>query len=252
MQLEEWLGAALFTRTGRRLILTPEGNLLAGRLSGALDQIDDAIREVRQALAPSVLRLRMAPTFAIRWLLPRLADFSARYPEIEVEVSTIALQSTRPVLEGVDFAIRVSEAEVEGEDALLIFRDSFVPVCAPAFASRLRTPGDLATVPLLHSMMRPDSWKHWMASANVPIDGDAGPRFANAELAYQAAARGVGVAIAQLAYVQADLEEGRLVKPFDHVATSESGYYLVSAPHKRDLPKVRAFRDWVAEQISKA
>jgi LysR family glycine cleavage system transcriptional activator len=250
IQLEAWLGAPLFVRAGRRLTLTPEGSLLATRLGTALDQVDDAIREVRQALAPSVLRLRMAPTFAIRWLMPRLADFSARFPEFEVEVSTIAGQGNRPVLEGVDFAIRVAHVVDESEDTLLIFRDAFVPVCAPAFAAQLRAPQDLAKVPLLHSMMRAESWRLWIASANVDLDADVGPRFANAELAYQAAARGVGVAVAQLEYVQADIDEGRLARPFEHVATSQFGYYLVSASHKRDLPKMRAFRGWVVDQIA--
>jgi len=250
VQLEKWLGASLFVRSGRRLALTPEGHMLAVKIGVALDQIDDAIREVRQALAPSVLRLRMAPTFAIRWLLPRLADFSASFPEFEVEVSTIAGQGNRPVLEGVDFAIRVTHSVEEDEDALLIFRDEFAPVCSPALAASLRTPQDLEKVPLLHSMMRPESWRLWLESADVKIDPNTGPRFGNAELAYQSAARGLGVAIGQLEYVRADINEGRLVRPFEHVAKSEFGYYLVSAPHKREQPKVQAFRNWVEAQLT--
>ncbi|HEV8694509.1 MAG TPA: LysR substrate-binding domain-containing protein [Lysobacter sp.] len=250
--LEHDLGLPLFNRISNRLHLTTEGSRLAARLGTAFDQIDIALRETRESTAPTVLRLRIAPTLAARWLMPRLGDFLGRHPQLHVELATNVAQGNEPALEGVDFAICLVEELTPDEDMLLLFRDALCPVCTPAMATRLKSLGDLASVPLLHSMLREESWKIWAESAGCPVPVAHGPRFATAALAYQAAAEGLGVAVAQMAYVEADLREGRFVTPFAHVATSAFSYYLVNAAHKRAWTKVRQFRAWMAGQLEGA
>jgi DNA-binding transcriptional LysR family regulator len=193
----------------------------------------------------------MAPTLAIRWLAPRLADFVVRHPDLDVELSTNVTLIHLPVLDGIDFSIRLSGEEVAGEDKILLFHDQLAPVCAPATAAQLKTPADLARVPMLHSMLRAESWQIWLDHMRLPIDGNTGPRFANAAVAYQAAIDGLGVAIGQLAYVERDLSEGRLVQPFPEVAGSGISYYLVSSSYKRDWYKIRVFREWLEQVLSR-
>ena len=242
-QLEQWIGVPLFERNGRHLHLSAEGRQLSERLEAVFDQLDRALADVRSSAAPTHLRLRLAPTLAIRWLVPNLGDFIGRHPELEVEVNTTAMADQRD-LEDVDLAVRIRPVRPDNEDALLLFRDAFSPVCSPETAARLHSPADLERLPRLHSMIRPESWGIWLAAEGLALDPFSGPRFANAALAYQAAADGLGVAIGQRAYVEADLRAGRLVAPFDRWAGSEMGYWLVNARHKSAWPKVRAFRQW--------
>ncbi len=245
LQLEESLGVLLFSRARKQLALTAEGQRLAELLGVALDQINAALKATRAASSPNVLRLRMSPTLAIRWLVPRLADFSGTHPQIDVELST-ASQDNAGLLDGVDFAIRLDQGDHRpDEDALLLFKDGLLPVCAPSIAAQLHAPAGLASVVRLHSMMRLESWKIWFDDLGLPIDPYAGPRFANAALAYQAAINGIGVAIAQSQFVEQDLKDGRLVAPFAHTATSATGYYLVNDASKRDWPKIKLFREWI-------
>lgn len=244
-QLEAWIGVPLFERKGRGLRLSAEGRQLSERLGPVFEQLEKAITDVRSSTAPNHLRLRLAPTLAIRWLVPKLGDFIGHHPELEVEVSTSAA-ADEGALAGFDLTVRIQPTQPEQEDALLLFRDAFTPVCSPETARRLRSPADLDAVPRLHSMIRPESWQVWLDGMGLALDPLAGPKFANAALAYQAAAEGLGVAIGQRVYVQADLEAGRLVAPFPGFVGSELGYWLVNARYKSAWPKVRAFRHWCA------
>ena len=242
-QLEAWMKVPLFVRSGRQLALTSEGRQLGTRLEPVFDQLERAVTELRASTSPNLLRLRLAPTLAIRWLIPALAEFIGRHPELEVEVNTTAI-TDEDVLDDIDLAVRIRATPPENEDWLKLFDDAFVPVCSPTTASQLRTFDDLEQVPRLHSIIRPESWGIWLAHAGLALDPHAGPRFANAALAYQAAADDFGVAIGQWAYVAADVRAGRLVVPFDLTARSPIAYYLVNARHKSAWPKIRLFRAW--------
>lgn len=246
--LEASLGLALFHRTGRRLTLTAEGARLAVRIGKAFEQIDAAVCEAREATSPNVLRLRMSPTLAARWLVPRLPGFSGRHPELALEISTSSGQEHAAESSDVDFTIRLAEYPQVDPDALLLFPDALVPVCSASLAARLRSPSDLANFPLLHSMMRECSWQIWLDAVGVSLEVGPGVRFENAALAYEAAIEGLGVAIAQQEYVRNDLRDKRLAMPFNQVARTRYGYYLVNPPHKRDWAKVRALREWIRAQ----
>jgi DNA-binding transcriptional LysR family regulator len=127
-----------------------------------------------------------------------------------------------------------------------LFDDEFVPICAPARAMQVGAPQDLLNANLLHSMMRPEAWDLWFASAGLGASPRSrGMTLANAALCYRAAADGLGFAMAQRAYIDEDLRSGRLVIAVDHIARTERGYYLVCDPMKADMAPVRLFREWI-------
>jgi DNA-binding transcriptional LysR family regulator len=244
-QLESALSVVLFRKVGREIDLTDVGIQLSRRVAVAFDEIDRAIDDAVDVNVAKRLRLKVTPSLAIRWLVPRLAGFYALHGDIDLEMSTIATP-TDARLDGADCAIRHGVGEWNDVEFDHLFDDEFVPVCAPALAEGLHSPGDLLQSNLLHSMLRPEAWELWFGAAGVSMGPRTrGPMLANAALCYQAAAEGLGIAIAQKAYIGDDLKSGRLVIPVNFVGRTEKGYYLVCDPRKADLPVVRLFRNWL-------
>lgn len=246
-QLEALMETPLFNRDGRDLQYTLAAQQLAPRIADLFDRIETAVQEARLEPQAPKLRLKLIPSFAIRWLVPRLASFYAIHPEIELELATVARMEEVNIGKA-DFIICHGDGNWPDLHFDHIFDDAFVPVCSQAMAETIREPADLLKVNLLHSMMRPGDWDIWMRSAGV---ADAVPKggtsLGNAALCYQAAADGLGVAIAQLAYVSEDLRSGKLMTAVDHVARTDSGYYLLCESSRADAYPHRAFRDWIRQ-----
>jgi LysR family glycine cleavage system transcriptional activator/LysR family transcriptional regulator of beta-lactamase len=244
-QLESGLGVQLFQKSGREIELTPVGERLAQRVADAFDRLEGALDDAADTRLEKRLRLKVTPSLAIRWLLPRLSGFYAQHPDMDLEIATTA-RADDVRLEGADCVIRHGMGEWTDVELDHLFDDEFVPVCAPALASQVREPEDLLNANLLHSMMRPEAWDLWFASAGLATSPRSrGITLANAALCYQAAADGLGFAMAQRAYIDEDLRNGRLVIAVDHVGRTERGYYLVCDPAKVDTAPVRLFREWI-------
>jgi LysR family transcriptional regulator, glycine cleavage system transcriptional activator len=248
--LERWLGTKLFTRTQRGIHLTNRGNAYFRVLRGALDQIDHATRQLQASPDENLLRLKLPPTFAIRWLVPRLARFHARHPGIDVQITT----SHEPAdfdREDVDAAIHSDPEPPVGPGFRRVVGEELLPVCSPGLCARkpLRTARDLGRHVLLCSMNRPRDWPTWLEAAGVPgIDGNSGLKFENAALAYQAAIDELGVTIAQRALVEDDLRAGRLVAPFALTVRTSGGYYLAFPPDRPKSARLVAFEEWVLRE----
>ncbi len=246
-QLEDLLQVDLFVREHRRLSLTAEGQALALQLHACFHQIDRALKEIAPRPSTNTLRLKLMPTLAIRWLLPRLTSFYSSHPDIQLELATI-LSVEDATLENADFSVRLGMGHWSDLEADLLFSDTLIPVCAPSVAKRLKQPADLENEATLHSMMRPEGWDIWLADQHLQeISTAKGLRFANATLAYQAALEGLGIAIAQYAYVKGELAEGRLVAPFPHSVSTGQGYYLVCAKRRANQPLIKMFRQWIRD-----
>lgn len=244
-QLEGGLGVQLFQKSGREIELTAVGERLAQRVSDAFDRLNDALNDAANTRLDKRLRLKVTPSLAIHWLMPRLGGFYAQHPDMDLEIATTA-RADDIRLEGADCVIRHGMGEWTDVELDHLFDDEFVPVCAPNLAGQLQTPRDLLQANLLHSMMRPEAWELWFASADLGgLSRSRGMSLANAALCYKAAADGLGVAIAQRAYIEDDIRSGRLVIVTDHVARTESGYYLVCDPLKAQTAPVRLFREWI-------
>lgn len=251
VSLEHWLDAKLFTRTPRGVELTPRAVGYFRALKRALDQIDTATQRMQKIRAEDMLRLKLPPTFAIRWLVPRLAGFHALHPNLDVQITT-SHQTADFDREDVDACIHSESVPPAGPGFRRLFGETLLPVCSPRLLKRgprLSKPRDLAKHVLLCSLNRPLDWPAWLAAAGVPdIDGNAGLKFENAALAYQAAIDELGVMIAQRALVEDDLRAGRLVAPIALPVHTPGAYYLAYAPNRPRPARLAVFEEWIVSQ----
>jgi LysR family glycine cleavage system transcriptional activator len=250
--LEDWLQVKLFRRERHGIELTREGDAYFRVIRNALDQVESATRQLRQRPDDGPLRLKLPPTFAIRWLVPRLARFHALHPAIDVQITT-SHQRADFTRDDVDVAIHSESQPLSTPGYRKLFGEVLLPVCSPGLLERsppLKKPRDLAKHQLLCSLNRPLDWPTWLAAAKIDdIDGNSGLKFENAALAYQAAADRLGVMIAQLALVEDDLRAGRLVAPLKLRVPTDGAYYL---QFRLDQPKpasVRMFEEWIVREV---
>lgn len=243
--LEDWAGIPLFKRDGRHMALTEAAAKYLPTVTAAFDQIALASRKL-QAVDPGQgwLTVAMMPSFAGKWLVPRLADFRTKHPQIDVWIATFEAQAGG-LGPDVDVAIRYSKGDWPGLSSVKFLTEELFPVCAPKLAEQLKEPADLARMTLLHDEMRED-WGMWLRAAGVStVDATRGPGFDDSGLLIQAAIEGLGVALGRSALAKGDLQAGRLVRPFVQTLPAESAFYLVYPPGAENAPKIKAFRDWL-------
>jgi LysR family glycine cleavage system transcriptional activator len=243
--LEDWAGVPLFKRQGRQMVLTEAAVKFLPSVTAALDQLALASRKL-QAVDPTHgwLTVAMMPSFAAKWLVPRLADFHAGNPDMDVWIATFEPQ-TGALGTDVDVAIRYGAGEWPGLTSVKILSEELFPVCAPRLAAGLHVPSDLTKATLLHDELRED-WSMWFrASGLTTVDPSRGPGFDDSGLLIQAAIEGLGVALGRSVLVKGDLEAGRLVRPFTTSIPAENAFYLVYPPDLESAPKIRTFREWL-------
>lgn len=248
--LEDWLGTPLFVRGLRAVTLSDAGAAYAPQVRAALDGLARATASVPGQRSRGALSISAAPTFGLRWLLPRLGRFKALHPGIAITLDT----SPRPVefpRDGVDLAIRMGAGPWRGLEALHLATESLVPVCAPALAAGLTTPADLARHTLLHVTTTSQDWPHWAAASGVDgVDLSSGLRFDTIHYAINAAVEGLGVALGRHPLIDAELERGALVPLFGPAIPCDTAYWLLCAPESLDRADVRAFRDWIRSELT--
>ncbi len=256
--LERWLDVRLLERTNHKVEPTAIGHAYWRAIAGALDQIDTATRQAQRRPEHPTLQIKLPPTFAIRWLVPRLARFHALDPRIDVQITTSHHRADFE-RESVDIGIHSEPVPPPGPGFERLFDEVLIPVCSPALlvsGPRLRRPADLAHHALLCSINRPNDWPTWLAAAGVGgrdgMDGNGGLKFENAALAYQAAIDRLGVMVALEAFVREDLAQGRLVAPFDLPVRTGGGYYLAWPTGRPLAPQVIRFIEWVRGEASDA
>lgn len=243
--LEDRMGVQLFDRSTGRYEPTPAGSRLASRLTQCFNDLEGAVRELVDDAEPHRLRLKLAPTFATRWLAPRLEGFFSHNQGIDLEVTSIA-STSEITFEHCDFLVQFGTPPWPDLNEILLFRDELTVVCNPRVAKSLKRPQDLEKQTLLHSSFRADNWRQWLESAGMSTAGASkGPKFPNALLASEAAVGGAGVAVMQRAYVLNDLASGRLVEPLQHRACSANGYYMTSSKRRSRERKIRDFSRWI-------
>ena len=245
--LETHLGVRLFRRLSRRLELTDAGTTFLPAARTALDVVEASAARLTAGSRHGPLVVSCLPTFMMRWLIPRLYDFKARHPAIDVRLSasSAAVDFAR---DGIDVAIRVGVAPwPEGVEAHAFMNEEIGPVCSPALVARrkLRRPADLRHHTLLHTETRADAWSDWLArSKTSDIDASQGQRFEHFYFLLEAAVAGLGVALAPRPLVMEDLRLGRLVAPFGFTR-SRRQYCLLYPTELAGAPKVRTFRTWI-------
>jgi LysR family glycine cleavage system transcriptional activator len=243
--LEAFLGFPLFRREPRRLLLTDQGQLYGHALRDIFARLHEATARVQTPAGRERLTISVIPSFAARWLVPRLGDFQARAPEVDVRVAP----SREPAnfgADGVDVGIRFGYGKYPGLRTWPLMRDESFPVCSPAL--RLRRLDDLKRHTLLHDDSH-DGWARWLRQAKARgVDAERGPIFTDASIVLDAAVRGQGVALGRRVLAEADLAAGRLVRPFPGAIAVDRAYYLVCPERLADVPKVARFRAWIRRQ----
>jgi DNA-binding transcriptional LysR family regulator len=245
---EERLGIELFERTPQGLRPTPALRGILPQLTAGFSSLADALAVIKGG-NDNVLVLTMGSVFASRWMIWRVGKFSALYPEIEVRlvVTGSILDLSRP---DVDCAIRYGRGTWPGVKAEPIGGTTFQPVCAPPVAAKLKSPADLARIPVIRDSTTMLSWDAWWAAASVKSPpATHGPTFSDPALAFDAAISEQGVLMA-VDMMSADaVSDGRLVRPFDLPVETDVQYWLAVQDGKRESRKMRLFREWLREEV---
>jgi LysR family glycine cleavage system transcriptional activator len=248
--LEQRLGVPLFERKANRLTLTAAGRAYQGGLTPIFDQLANLAAQVTALAGSRVLTIGVGPTFATRWLIPRLADFQRREPEVEVRFATGG--ATVPYNDEWTCGVRLGDGNWPGFAAERLFAADLRPVCSPVTAKRLRTPEDLRNVTLLRVAHAADEWPRWFDAVALPKVRARGPEFEFYGQALQAAADGVGVAMGISPYVDDDLNAGRLIAPFAQSVSKGEHWYLIYREGRRDEAAFQAFRAWIVRAAARS
>ena len=248
--LEDWIGFPLFKRINNRLALTARGDIYLKAVHEGFNRIRNSTASLMSNEVGTILTISALPNFALNWLVPRLPDFAAKFPHIEVRLF-MHRHSLDMLHDGIDVAIRERSATSSLQVDHLFDTDSF-PVASPKLLERipLAEPGDLAKHTLLHNLTSLDDWKGWASAAGLlGVDIERGPKFDSYALSTAAAAAGWGVAIARMPFVLDALRDGSLVMPFKIRAHNERGWCLVHAGgDAMRKEKVGRFREWILDQ----
>lgn len=252
-KLEEKLGVKLFRRFNRRLLLTEEGQIYLPAVREALRHIGHATDQLLAKHRTGVLTVSVLPSFAAKWLVPRLHKFRDLYPDVDVRVSAFEW----PVDFGrdeVDLAIRYGRGKWPGLQADPLLTEEVFPVCSPALVeggNALLKPADLRHQTLLHDDYSREDWRIWLKAAGVTqVDPRRGLSFSHTSIMLEAAESGQGVALGRTPLVADDLARGRLVKPFDISLPADYAYYVVCPVEAADRPKITAFREWLLAEAA--
>lgn len=247
--LEERMGVQLFRRLPRGLALTAEGIALLPVLAESFDRIGSVLEQFHDSRGRSreVLTVGAVGTFAVGWLIPRLRDFQQAHPFVDFRLFT---NNNRVDIagEGLDYAIRFGDGAWHGTDAEALLAAPLSPMCAPALAVHLREPADLGRQMLLRSY-RSDEWAIWFAAAGQACPLLRGTVFDSSLTMAEAAAQGAGVALLPARMFSRELQQGRLIRPFD-VEIDSGSYWLTRLKSKQVTPAMQAFQEWLQQAAS--
>ena len=266
--LEQHLGVTLFHRTSKAVEPTEAAKSCLPKLREGFEALAAAVDAIRAASQREILTLGVAPSFAARWLLPRLHDFVARHPEVELRLSASRawvdrLRHDAPASAAedstvdTDLAIRFGTGVYPGHLSMRLFDISVTPMLSAALitGAEALVPSDLSRYTLLHDDTAyfddaESDWDVWLRAAGAGhVDATRGPRFSHSGLALDAAAQGMGAVLASPVLAVEELQTGALVAPFALKLKSNYGYYLVYPGELETRPAVAAFRQWLLKEV---
>ncbi len=249
-RLEGELGVKLFHREPHGLRLTDAGRSYLQEVHQALDALVEATNRLQRRHGEGPVAVSLFPSFAVRWLIPRLNDFRAHYPGVELALIN-SLRQADFERDDIDAAIRFGDGDWPSLRADALMVETCFPVCSPAVAQRLATVDDLSSCVLLHNAAHPGEWRDWLSQAGaVTVDAESGPVFDASNEVLTAAANGMGVAIGRSPLVDADIAGGRLVEPFDIRLQTRGRYWLVAPEATADDPGIAALRTWLLRSLA--
>jgi LysR family transcriptional regulator, glycine cleavage system transcriptional activator len=234
--LEQALGCKLFHRLPRHIVLTEEGRVFAASVSQALAEIERCAKSIRAVRSPTEIRLRAGPSFALRWLVPRVGAFYAAHPDIRLFISA-AYGYFDPAHRTFDLAIEMLKDELPTLHTEVLMTETLTPVCSPAYLAQnsfLKSPDDLARCTLLHDAhawsgaSEDAEWRYWLSQVGATnVDSTRGQFFTLSNMSIEAALSHQGVAMGRNALVADCLATKQLVQPFAQALKSPYRYCLV-------------------------
>ena len=250
-QLEEQLGVALFARVRQRVLLTSPGARYLEEVRRILGDLGELTRQTMATGDKEILNLASVPTFAVKWLIPRLPGFLAAHPEVNVNL----VSRSAPfdfAREPFDAAIHYGEPTWPGAVATPPMPEDMIPVASKRYrqALKLRTPADLERATLLQQFTRPQAWQDWFRHVEAdPPNAFRGPRFDSFAMILEAVLADMGAALLPRFLVAPDIALGRIVQLSRSGLPSTRGYHFVCPEARRDAPAVAACRAWLLAQV---
>ncbi|MFB9267023.1 LysR substrate-binding domain-containing protein [Bradyrhizobium erythrophlei] len=241
--LEERLGVALFERKANKLVTTAAGRAYQSGLTPIFDALASLTAQVTAPSSVRVLTIGVGPTFAMKWLIPRLGEFRKEEPDIEVRITTGG--AAAPFGDDWTCGVKLGDGEWPGLVAEPLFAADLLPVCTARLANSLKRPADLKGPSLIRVAHSPDDWPSWLKAAGVTRITARGQEFQFYGQALQAAIDGLGVAMGIRPYIDDDLAAGRLVAPFALGVPKGMRWYLVYRGFHADQRDFAAFRRWI-------
>ncbi|MFK8078039.1 MAG: transcriptional regulator GcvA [Granulosicoccus sp.] len=267
--LEDLMGVQLFHRLNKGLVLTAAGKSGLSKLQDGFRHVNDAVDQIKSTPDKQVLDVWMAPSFASKWLMPRMRHFVDLHPEIDLRISASAELIDTDVMSpslsedilrrhNVDVAIRFGRGHYPGCRVEQLMSVDALPLCSPSLlkdkSKPLRSPAELVHHTLLHDETpyegRP-TWSNWLHAVGVDsVDGSRGLFFNRVSLALAAAVESQGVVLSLEQLAMDDLNKGRLVIPFDHSVELAQAYYVISLEDSTDAEHVVAFKRWLEAEVA--
>jgi LysR family glycine cleavage system transcriptional activator len=265
--LEKHFGTLLFRRMSRSVEMTEQGRLLFPSVRYALDELEKASRRIKGADRSRVLTISSSPTFAMKWLYPRLFKFSEREPDIEIRTIT-TVEVVDFSRDDIDVALRIgrfdptdnvtgprinytSMGEPRGIKVARLMDDKPIPVCSPSFLAKhgpFRSLADLDEDRLIYMASRLDEWHDWYRAEGLSPPVSRKHVYGHFYLGVEAALRGLGIALVPHVHVQDDIAAGDLVVPLKCETETKGAYYFLCRSRQWSVPKIAAFRKWLTEE----
>lgn len=255
--LEDYYEIRLFRREGRRIALTDDASKIVPTLTAGFDLVARANALLQANKAGGVVRVTCPPTFAVKWLAPRLGDFAIDHPGIQVTVDSagrlVDLRREEP-----DLGIRYGAGSWRGLKAERLFGETLTPVCSPSYLAScpMGSAEDLGRARLIHDLTMestgldyPD-WSKWFEMQGLSVPHDGALHFSSSLAAIQAAVDGHGVILGRSTLVESEIREGRLVRAPGPTISSGSSYYLVTLGDGSLSTALRIFRTWLLNKAA--
>lgn len=249
--LEDLIGQKLFIRSPQYLQITQAGNQYLTEVRRILSRIEDAtLAMLAYGSAVEELKLAAHPTLCSRWLTPLLFGFGKIYPNIRLDIRDKVVSEIREQGEPFDMAFLSGDGVWEGMQSIKLFDEENIVVCSPDIYESVQSVVDLTAYTFLQIRSRPTHWQQYFSAQQLEIpESFIGPKFDTFYACIQAAEVGCGLALVPRRFVQAELDDGRLVCPWDYHFIGKDSYYMVFPTAASELPKVRTMIDWVTSRL---
>jgi len=250
-RLEAFLGVTLFERVGNRVRLLPSGDRYAAQVRESLDRLErDSQYLMGQPKDGASIDIATIPTFATRWLIPRLGRFQGRHPNIIVHLA----ERMEPFVlagSGFDAAIHFEHPAWTGMRTHRLLHETLVPVCHPALLDEAADAASLDRLPRLHRRQNPDAWQRYAQETGITLTNPGiGPCYDLHIMLIEAALAGLGVALVPRLYVETELAEGRLAAPWPEGQSISKTFSLILAePIRLSDGPIQAFADWLLSEV---